>query len=158
MKHGTTLFLKVSVVLIGIPVLAFGVFGLVWLASNPANPKYAHLLYPIVAGIYASVIPFFLALVQAFMLLNFIDRNQAFSAFSVNALKRIKFCAIAICGLFAAVMPFVYLLADLDDAPGLIIVGMVPVFASLVIAVFAAILQKLFKEAIDIKSENELTV
>ncbi|MGO4375941.1 DUF2975 domain-containing protein, partial [Paenibacillus sp. MCAF20] len=45
-----------------------------------------------------------------------------------------------------------------DDAPGIILVGMVLIFASLVIAVFAAVLQKLLKEAIDIKSENDLTV
>ena len=56
------------------------------------------------------------------------------------------------------VLPFVYILAEVDDAPGLILVGMVMVFAPLVIAVFAAVLQRLLKEAIDIKSENDLIV
>lgn len=55
-------------------------------------------------------------------------------------------------------MPFVYLIAELDDAPGLIIIGMIPIFASTVIAVFAAVLKKLLQEAIDIKSENDLIV
>jgi hypothetical protein len=49
-------------------------------------------------------------------------------------------------------------MAEVDDAPGLILVGMVPIFTSLVIAVFAAVLQRLLQEAIDIKSENDLTV
>jgi hypothetical protein len=35
---------------------------------------------------------------------------------------------------------------------------MVPTFASIVIAVFAAVLQKLLKNAIDIKLENDLTI
>jgi hypothetical protein len=35
---------------------------------------------------------------------------------------------------------------------------MVLIFASMVITVFAAVLQKLLKQAIDIKSENDLTV
>jgi hypothetical protein len=35
---------------------------------------------------------------------------------------------------------------------------MVPIFASMVIAVFAAVLQRILQEAIDIKSENDLTV
>jgi len=35
---------------------------------------------------------------------------------------------------------------------------MIPIFASLVVAVFAAVLQKLLKNAIDIKSENDLTI
>ena len=77
---------------------------------------------------------------------------------SVRALKVIKFCALTISGLYVVIIPFVFLLAELDDAPGLIIIGMVPIFASLVIAVFAAVLQRLLQEAITIKSENELTV
>jgi hypothetical protein len=158
MKRGTTLFLKMAVILIGIPVLALGIFGLTWLTKNPANPEYAHILYPIVIGMYVSVIPFFAALVQAFKLLGYIDRNQAFSELSVKALKKIKFCAITISVVYAIVLPFVFMVAELDDAPGLVIVGMVPIFASMVIAVFAAVLQRLLQEAIDIKSENDLTV
>jgi hypothetical protein len=65
---------------------------------------------------------------------------------------------MTISGLYVVIMPFVFLVADLDDAPGLIIIGMVPIFASMVIAVFAAVLQKLLQNAIDIKSENDLTV
>jgi hypothetical protein len=158
MKRGSTLFLRMAVFLIGIPVLALGIFGVTWLPKNPANPDYAHILYPIVIGMYVSVIPFFAALVQAFKLLSYIDKNQAFSELSVKALKNIKICALTVSGLYLVILPFVFLVADLDDAPGLVIIGMVPVFASLVIAVFAAVLQRLLKEAIDIKSENDLTV
>ncbi|QIZ05607.1 DUF2975 domain-containing protein [Priestia megaterium] len=158
MKRGSTLFLRMAVFLIGIPVLAFCIFGLSWLAKNPVNPDFDHILYPIVIGMYVSVIPFFVALYQAFKLLSYIDKNQAFSELSVKALKNIKICAMTISGLYVVILPFVYLVADLDDAPGLIIIGMVPIFASLVIAVFAAVLQRLLQEAIDIKSENDLIV
>jgi hypothetical protein len=158
MKRGSTLFLKTAVILMGIPVLALCIFGLPWLANNPVNPDYAHILYPILIGMYVSVIPFFVALYQAFKLLSYIDKNQSFSELSIKALKNIKFCAMTISGLYVVIMPFVYLVADLDDAPGLIIIGMVPIFASMVIAVFAAVLQRLLQEAIDIKSENDLIV
>jgi hypothetical protein len=158
MKRGSTLFLRMAVFLIGTPVLALCVYGLLWLANNPANPDYAHMLYPIVVGMYVSVIPFFIALYQAFKLLSYIDKNQAFSELSVKALKNIKFCAMTISGLYVVILPFVFLVAQQDDAPGLVIIGMIPTFASLVIAVFAAVLQKLLKDAIDIKSENDLTV
>jgi hypothetical protein len=158
MERGSTLFLRMAVFLIGIPVLALCIFGVSWLAKNPVNPDYAHILYPILIGMYVSVIPFFVALYQAFKLLSYIDKNQAFSELSVKALKNIKFCAMTISGLYVVMMPFVFLVAELDDAPGLIIIGMVPAFASMVIAVFAAVLQRLLKNAIDIKSENDLTV
>ncbi|WP_338786119.1 DUF2975 domain-containing protein [Metabacillus sp. FJAT-53654] len=158
MKHGSTLFLKIAVFLIGTPVLALCIYGLPWLANNPANPNYAYILYPILIGMYVSAIPFYIALYQAFKLLSYIDKNQAFSELSVKALKNIKFCAMTISGLYVVIIPFVYLVAELDDAPGLIIIGMVPIFASMVIAVFAAVLQRLLQEAIDIKSENDLIV
>ncbi|WP_432357466.1 DUF2975 domain-containing protein [Sporosarcina sp. UB5] len=158
MKRGSTLFLRMAVFLIGTPVLALGIYGLYDLWNNPANPDYAHILYPIVIGMYLSVIPFFIALFQAFKLLNYIDKNMAFSELSITALQKIKFCAMTISGFYVIILPFVAMLAELDDAPGLIIMGMVPVFASLVIAVFAAVLQRLLTEAIMIKSENDLTV
>lgn len=141
-----------------IPVLALSIFGIIHLTKNPANPEYAHLLYPGVAIMYVSAIPFFIALYQAFKLLTYIDKNKAFSEISVNVLKKIKYCATTISVLYVIMLPFVFLVADKDDAPGLIIFGTVPIFASMVIAVFAAVLQKLLKEAIDIKSENDLTV
>lgn len=158
MKKGTTLFLKLAVILIGLPILALSLFGLTWLINNPASSAYDQLLYPILIGMYVSVLPFFAALYQACKLLNHIDRNQAFSDLSVKALKNIKFCALLISGLYLVILPFIFGLAQMDDAPGLVLVGMVPVFASLVIAVFAAVLQRLLQEAIKIKSENELTV
>ena len=74
---------------------------------------------------YVSVIPFYFALYQAFNLLSYIDKNQAFSELSVKALKKIKNCAITISGLYVIVLPFVYILAEVDDAPGLIVIGMV---------------------------------
>jgi biotin transporter BioY len=158
MKQGTTLFLKIAVFIIGTPVLALCIFGLPWLANNPVNPDYAHILYPILIIIYVSVIPFFIALYQAFKLLSYIDKNKAFSELSVKTLKNIKYCAITISGLYVVGMPFFYILAELDDAPGVILIGMLFIFASMVIAFFAAVLQRLLQEAIDIKSENDLTV
>ena len=153
-----TLFLKIAVVLIGIPILALCIYVLTWLANNPVNPDYAYILYPILIGMYVSAIPFYIALYKAFRLLSYIDKNKAFSQISVTALKTIKYCAITISTLYVVMMPFVYLVAEKDDAPGGIIIGMVPIFASMVIAVFAAVLQKLLKNAIDIKSDNDLTI
>ncbi|NGM85297.1 DUF2975 domain-containing protein [Paenibacillus sp. 7124] len=153
-----TLFLKLAVFLIGLPILALCVWGLPAIAKEAVETYPAYWLYPLLTVMYASAIPFFVALAQAFRLLSYIDKNNAFSERSVSALKIIKYCAITISILYAAGMPLVYLIAEEDDAPGLIVLGMVIVFASIVVAVFAAVLQKLLRNAIDIKSENDLTV
>lgn len=160
MERGTTLFLKAAVILIGLLVFALCLFVVPEIAS------YAATLYSglsilgilVFADLYATAIPFYFALYQAFMLLCYMDKNQAFSELSVRALKHIKSCALLICILYVAGMPLFFLMADADDAPGIMMIGLLMAFASLVIAVFAAILHRLFKEALDIKTENDLTV
>ncbi|ASS71471.1 DUF2975 domain-containing protein [Bacillus atrophaeus] len=160
MKRGTTLFLKIAVFLIGIPVLALCIFLVPEIANFAAElyPDIVYIKYLVLINLYASAIPFYFALYQAFKLLSYIDKNKAFSELSVRALKNIKYCAMTISILFVVGMPLFYLMAEKDDAPGIILIGLVVIFASMVIAVFAAVLQKLLKEAIDIKSENDLTV
>lgn len=160
MKRGTTLFLKIAVILIGIPVLALCIFVVPEIAYFAAElyPDLAYMKYLVLIDLYATAVPFYFALYQAFKLLSYIDKNKAFSELSVGALKNIKYCAFSISILYVLGMPLFYLMAEIDDAPGIILIGMVIIFASFVIAVFAAVLQKLLKEAIDIKSENDLTV
>ncbi|REJ11032.1 MULTISPECIES: DUF2975 domain-containing protein [Halobacillus] len=160
MKRGSTLFLKLAVFLIGLPVLALCIFFV------PEFAEFTGVLlsdFPVIEPVvfiymYLTAVPFYMALYQAFKLLTYIDRNQAFSDLSVKALRVIKFCAITISVLYVVLMPVIYTVAEIDDAPGLIMIGMIIIFASAVIAVFAAVLQRLLQEAITIKSENDLTV
>ncbi|MCK1981559.1 MULTISPECIES: DUF2975 domain-containing protein [Peribacillus] len=160
MKQVSTIFLKIAVILIGMPVLALCIFVVPEIANFAAElyPDMTYLKYLVLIDLYASAIPFYFALYQAFKLLSYIDNNKAFSELSVRALKTIKNCAITISGLYVAGMPLFYLMAEMDDAPGIIVIGLVIIFASMVIAVFAAVLQRLLQEAIDIKSENDLIV
>ena len=159
MKVVNTLFLKIAIIFIGIFVLALCIFLVPELADAVADFLGVHSVkYIIFILLYGGALPFYFALYQAFKLLSYIDKNIAFSELSVQNLMKTKYCAIFICGLHVLGLPLYYLVADKDDAPGLIFVGMVIPFASLVIAVFAAVLQRLLQEAINIKSENDLTV
>jgi len=159
MKQVTTFFLKLAVIFIGIPVLAFCIF-LVPKFGNFAGELYPGIAYMkslVLIDIYAAAIPFYFALYQAFKLLSYIDKNQAFSELSVKALKNIKCCAITISGLYVLGLPLFRFIAKKVDPP-IGFIAIIIIFASLVIAVFAAILQRLLQEAINIKSENDLTV
>ena len=154
MKQVSTLFLKLVISLIGLSVLALCVF----LLQATISSGEARDFLPISLGMYIAAIPFFFALYQTLKLLIYIDKGEAFSDLSVKALKNIKYCAIAISALYAAIMPFIVYVADKDDAPGFTALGLVIILASIVIATFAAVLQKLLQDALDIKSENDLTV
>jgi hypothetical protein len=48
--------------------------------------------------------------------------------------------------------------AEIDDAPGLVLVGGLPIFGSIIIAVFSALLQTLLTQAIEMKQENNLPI
>lgn len=161
MKRGSTTFLKLAVFLIGIPILALCIILLPIFIRDIGSMRaeYARLLIPVVLVMYTSAIPFFYALYQALKLLNSIDKNKAFSEESVKSLKRIKYCAIAVGLLYTlGTIPSLFIIAELDDSPGLGAVALVIPFLSIVIAVFAAVLQRLLVEVIDIKRDNDLTI
>ena len=148
------MFLRTVVVLIAMLVLAICA---VALPMGIATDKIGYYR-PILLGLYVPAVPFFYALYQTLRLLNFIDRNTAFSSLSVHALGVIKRCAAVISLLFTAGLPYIYWAANKDDAPGVFALELVIIVASTIIAVFAAVLQQLLQKAIAIKAENDLTV
>lgn len=153
MDRGSTMFLRGVVILIGLVVLMLCV-GIAFLVVDGEAIHHT----PIWVGLYVAAVPFYIALFQTLKLLNYIDKNEAFSELSVSALKKIKYCGSTISGLFLAGSPYLHYAAQKDDAPGILAFGLLIMGASAVIAVFAAVLQKLLHSAIAIKSENELTV
>jgi hypothetical protein len=160
MQRGSTLFLKIAGFLLGLPVLAACFFAVPELSRliflRAPGSVFLQIVFRI--GVYGSALVFFQALYQALILLTLIDRSQAFSDISVRCLKKIKITAVVISFLYVAQLPLLYLMAERGDAPGLLILGLVIIFASLVIAVFAAVLQRLLKDAIQYKTEVDLTV
>jgi len=161
LKKGSTVFLKVVVFLIGLAVLAVCLFGLPAIASRDAakHPDTAYLQYCFLGFVFVLCIPFYTALYQAFKLLTYIDRNQAFSTISIKALKYIKYCSCTIGILIVlGIIISIALFYGNEDITGIIMLALISILASSVIAAFAAVLQKLLQKALDLKSENDLVV
>lgn len=163
MKKGSTLLLKAAVFLMGVPVAALAVvlflqIGTIAITEALNGATLGYVILGILTLMYVSMIPYYAALVQTYKLLTYIDLNQAFSDLSVAALKKIKHFAFIIAGIYVVMSPLVFVVAQWDDAPGLVIVGMLPALAAFIVGIFAAVLQRLLKEAIEMKLENELTV
>ena len=154
LRNGPTFFLRMVVILIGLVVAGLC---LVVLPTGILTDQ-TGMYRPLLLGMYVPAIPFFIALHQSLRLLRYIDEERAFSDLSVIALRKIKKCGLSISALYALGMPYIFHVADLDDAPGVAAIGFIIIFASLVIAVFAAVLEKLLHHAIEIQSENDLTV
>lgn len=152
--RGPILFLKLTIILIGLAALCLSTY---FLYISFFSDKIGQFR-PITTGVAISSIPFFIALFQGFKLLRYIDENIAFSNVSVMALKNIKICAWFISGIYLLGLPYVYYVAEKDDAPGLILIDCFLIALPIVVAVFAATLQILLNNAIHFKSENDLTV
>lgn len=162
LNRASTLFLRLAILAIGAIVLALCIFALpsIWVhVPDEYRDEHVHVaIRAILLAFYAGAVPFFIALFQSLKLLGYIDKNKAFSSLSVRALKVIAYCGVAISIIFAASLPFFYIWAENDDAPGLIVMGMILSCAAFTVTVFAAVMQRLLKQAIHIKSENDLTV
>ena len=158
MKRSSTVFLQIVIVLIGIGALAF-LLGEPHLDGRNEHAKLFEVYFkdPFLAFAYIASIPFFVALYQAFKLLGYAGQNEVFSQAAVRALRTIKYCAIAILGFIAAsvvFMPF----ADADDGPPGVVMRVVLAFGAVIVASAAAMFERIFQNAVDIKSENDLTV
>lgn len=152
-KIGSTSLLKIALVAMSAFILFLCVLLFTVFLSDEAG------LYKwFVAGLYLASLPYHYALYQAWCLLSHIDNKQAFSIQSVQALSKIKLCAIIIAILFVLYTPITLGVAQMDDAPGLFAGGLFITFLSTLIAIFTALLQQLFQNAVDIKAENDLTV
>jgi cytochrome bd-type quinol oxidase subunit 2 len=158
MKRGSTIFLQVIIVLIGVGALTL----LLWEPHVEGRNAHATLFQiyfndPFLAYAYIASISFFVALYQAFKVLGYVGANKIFSQAAVKALRTIKYCAIAIIG-FVAVGEIFILLNKSDDRAGGVFMGILITFGSVVIATAAAMFARILQSALDIKSENDLTV
>lgn len=160
MKRATTLFLRAALIVIAFGVAALCAILIPFLWSDVANSSfsYAYAIYTIFIVMYVAAVPYFIGIYKAWRLLSLIDKGRAFSAESVKVVKALSICGAIISGLYVVSLPFFYIWAQGDDAPGLVIIGMVLAGVPMIVSVFAALLQRLISEATDIKAENELTV
>lgn len=159
-KRSATIFLQVVLVLIGIGVLAF----MLWephLEGRNAHATTFEIYFkdPFLAYLYLASIAFFVALFQAFTLLGSIRQDSVFSVKSVRALRTIKYCAITLVAMIGAAVAYLFIaIRGKDDIAGGVAMGVVLIFVSVVIATAAAVFERLLQNAVDIKSEHDLTV
>ena len=159
MKRISIIFLQSVIVLIG--VVALIIMIRVPLTEGRAKNLDIFHVYadPFILYGYASSIAFFVALYKAFKLLGYIGQNKIFTSNSVGALRSIKYCAIVLSVLIVAAGLYVRIFHHKDDDPaGFLAMCIVTTFVSIVVATAAAIFEKILQNAIDMKSENDLTI
>lgn len=155
---------------IAIPVLRLGILlgaGIVLLICatvlpdlaefySTIAPEWAYLRYPLLASIYATLIPFLAAVFLALKLTFLITRSEEFSDEAVTCLKGIRICAHSLAALYFTGMVILSKLVDISPPIGLLAIMIT--LASVMVGSFAGILEELLRKVIGFKEEIELTV
>jgi hypothetical protein len=144
MKQGTTTILKLALFLIVIPILCFFIIVLPGVTTGLSHvfPVSPYVQYFGFMGLYGAVTPFLVALYLTLKLLINFKKEKAFSESSLIALKNIKYCAKIISVLYVIGMPLLFLMGDADDAPGVVLFGLIVILAGITSAFFAAGFEK----------------
>ena len=159
MKKSSTILLQIIVVLIGVAALTF----MLWephIEGRNVNATLFQIYFndPFLIWAYTASISFFVGLYQTFKLLGYIGQNKIFSLNSVKALRTIKYCATILVGFIVAAEAYLVVVRPGDDIAGGVFMGLLIIFVSGVIAILAKMFERILQHAVDIKSENDLTV
>ena len=160
MKRSAAIFLQVVVVMIGIGVLAL----MLWFPNIEGRNAHSTLFQvyfndPFLAYIYTASIAFFVGIYQAFKLLGYIGRDEVFSQAAVKALRTIKYCAITLIAFIVGAEAYIFIVqSGKEDIAGGVAMGLFLIFASVVVATAAAVFERTLQSAVDLKSENDLTI
>jgi len=160
MKKSSTIVLQIFIVAIALGTAAF----LLWephIEGRNVGATVFEIYFkdPFLACAYIGSIAFFVALWQAFKVLGLVRQNKTFSHATVKALRIIKYCGSILVGFVVAGEAYLFLFQrGKDDIAGGVFIGLIAILISGVIATAAGMFEKLLQNAVELKSENDLTV
>lgn len=159
MKRISTLFLQAVIVIIGLIALAI-MLRLPLTEGRAANlDLFSIYSDPFILYGYAAATVFFVALYKTFKLLGYIGQDKVFTTDAVGALKSIKYCAIVLSIFIVGAGLYIRMFHHQEDDPaGFLAISIVLTFISIIVATAAAIFEKILQNALDMKSENDLTI
>ena len=159
MKKYSIVFLQAVVVLIGLVAIII-LIRFPMLEGRAQNLDLIGIYSdPFILYAFASSIAFFVALYKAFKLLGYIGQNKLFSVKAIKTLRSIKYCAIILSLLIVLAGVYIKLFHHKDDDPaGFLGMCIVTTFICVAVATAVVVLEKILQNAIDMKSENDLTI
>lgn len=119
------LMLQFLLLVFGLIIGVGAILAAVYLFEHPFNPEYGSLLYPIAGGLYLTLLPVLITGYNIAKLVRLNNRPQLALDFINACLRVIKWMGLFHGAIVTIMLPWVYLLADKDDAPGLMVIALV---------------------------------
>ncbi|GLC88341.1 DUF2975 domain-containing protein [Lysinibacillus piscis] len=148
----STTFLKIMIFLAGLAVLALCIWlPVIAIKDAKVHPDTAYFLIPFLICAYGFCITFAITLYQAFKLLTYVERNNAYTKQSLKALQIIKKCAFAVIVLIFIGSITLKILSKVtnDDPAGPISLSLMGILAISIFAAIVDVLQKPLKNKLD---------
>lgn len=149
-EHKKTVFLKIALVFVFIPIGMITVFSApsMYREAIENNEINQYFVLPFVVLMMLVLLTSAFAIIQTMKLLTNIERGKYYSEESLRSFRLIQYCGVVTTILFVAMLPSIYYFAEMDDAPGIILLGLAFVCASIGIAVFASVMSDLVVEKV----------
>lgn len=148
-------FLNAALVLISLLVVFITVIFSIQFFSEEIRPFFVSCLF---VSFIVSVLLGFRVLFLLAKMLRYIKKSEAFSMKTLKVVSAIKKTILLISIAFLGILPFFYTVADRQDAPGILVIGFALVLLPFTAFIFSQIVEELFKNAAELKTDNELTI
>lgn len=141
-------FLQFLIVLLAVATLAL----LLWephLEGRNANATLFEVYFhdPFLAYAYAAAVPVFIGYYQAFLALEHVRQDRAFSPPTARAVRIVKYCALAVIGFLLGGEAWLFLYqSGKDDIAGGVAIGLFLIVCSLVVAGVAALFERMVQK------------
>lgn len=144
------LIIKIIIILISTIILTLSIHGLiVYFNNGPFNPEYAKILYPPFIGVYVSTLLIYLCLFNIYRVIKNIEKKQGYSLSTYRYIVYIQLFSFQITIIYLFISYFIYKIADMDDAPGLILINILILLVSIIIYAGSLLLSRHVKEVIE---------
>ena len=150
--------LRVLLVMLLVALLAgAGLLYLVSLESVSNWPELAHLRLPTYLAVIVGLLPVVAAVKIVFDFLAVVDHGEAFSTSTLTILRRLRLLIGAFAGYFALGLVGFWMLSGLMHISLLFAWGVLEV-AALFLFTVVALFERIFRVAMELRHDNELTV
>ena len=144
LRKTSLVFLQIVLVLIGIAVFTF----MLWephLEGRNIGATLFEIYFkdPFLAYVYIGSIPFFIGLYKAFKALRRIAQNKTFSEATVQAVRTVRYCALATAGFIVGAELYLFIFQrGKDDVAGAAMLGFIATFISTVVAALVSVFEQ----------------
>lgn len=142
----TPFLLKIGLVLLAFPMLVYVFVGGYIIFSSLFDGVTPWYIYPPFIIIWISAFFYFMGLTQAFHIVVLFQRDQIYTPLTNVKLHLIFKHSLAVGILFGVAIPFWYIIAEIEDAPGLILMALIVTGLCFFIALISVLARQIIEK------------